>query len=74
MLAACLAAEACGVPAYLLATRDKFLDARKPVIEEDDPQKLWDEAPAGVRVVNEHFEEVPLRLVTLLNSKAHEAF
>jgi translation initiation factor 2B subunit (eIF-2B alpha/beta/delta family) len=64
MLAA--AAARAGVPAYVLATRDKFVDARVARllrIEAHDPAEVWDGAPPGVVVCNAYFERVPLDLV-----------
>jgi translation initiation factor 2B subunit (eIF-2B alpha/beta/delta family) len=65
MLAA--AAAAAGVPVYVAATRDKFVDT--PVaallrVESRDPAEVWGGAPAGVSVRNAYFERVPLALVS----------
>ncbi len=65
MLAAAAAQH--GVPVYVVATRDKFMDARASRllrIVEHDPQDVWDDAPSGVVVRNAWFERVPVGLVT----------
>ncbi len=65
MLAA--AASRIGVPFYVAATRDKFMDARAARllrIVEHNPRAVWDEAPAGVRVRNAWFEKVPADLLS----------
>jgi translation initiation factor 2B subunit (eIF-2B alpha/beta/delta family) len=65
MLAA--AAARLGVPIYVVAARDKFMDpraARLLRIVEHDPRAVWDEAPAGVVVRNAWFERVPGDLLT----------
>jgi translation initiation factor eIF-2B subunit delta len=64
MLAA--AAAQAGVPVFVAATRDKFMDrraARLLGIVEHDPRELWDGPPAGVTVCNAWFERVPIDLV-----------
>ena len=69
MLAA--AATYHGVPVYVVATRDKFVDdviagqlGERPV----DPREVWDSAPEGVRLHNSYFETTPLDLVTAVIS------
>ena len=60
MLAA-VAAER-GVPVYVAATRDKFMDSRAARllrIGEHEPSVVWDTAPPGVAVRNVWFERVP---------------
>ncbi len=60
MLAA--AAGEQGVPVYVAAARDKFMDpraARLLRIVEHDPRKVWEDAPSGVAVRNAWFERVP---------------
>ena len=60
MLAA-VAAER-GVPVYVAATRDKFMDSRAARllrIVEHEPSEVWDTAPPGVAVRNVWFERVP---------------
>ncbi len=66
-----LAAAACrqGVPVYVAATRDKFLDdtlAARLTIRAAPPAEIWDAPPAGVDVRNCYFEEVPLDLITVV--------
>lgn len=58
-----VAASTAGVPAYVLATRDKFVPlplAGFLSIVEHDPREVWDAPPPGVRVGNPYFERVPL--------------
>ncbi len=65
MLAA--AAARVGVPVYVAATRDKFLDARAArllQIVEHDPSGVWEEPPPGVTVRNIYFERLPIDLLT----------
>ena len=65
MLAAAAAQH--GVPVYVAAARDKFMDARAARllrIVDHDPREVWDEAPPGVAVRNAWFERVPRGLVT----------
>ena len=62
-----------GVPVYVLATRDKFTDARilsRLAIREGDPAEIWPHAPAGVQVRNPYFEAVPLDLVSAVITDA----
>ena len=61
------AAGLTGTAVYVLATRDKFLDAEAGEalrIEEHDPREVWDGAPPGVTVANPYFEKVPIQLAT----------
>jgi translation initiation factor 2B subunit (eIF-2B alpha/beta/delta family) len=59
----CAAAELAGIPAYVVAGRDKCAG---PVIapllrlRHDDPATLWPDAPAGIEIRNPLFERVPL--------------
>jgi HSP20 family molecular chaperone IbpA len=65
MLAA--AATHHGVPVYVAATRDKFVDeklAGRLQERTHDPKEVWDSAPEGVQVHNCYFEATPLELVT----------
>ena len=59
------AAGAAGVPAYVAATRDKFvMPALWPrlTIRDEPPAEVWDTPPANVLVRNPYFETVPLDL------------
>jgi translation initiation factor 2B subunit (eIF-2B alpha/beta/delta family) len=63
MLAA--AAARLGVPVYVVATRDKFVDARVAEllgIADHDSAEVWDGPPGGVAVRNPYFERVGLDL------------
>jgi translation initiation factor 2B subunit (eIF-2B alpha/beta/delta family) len=65
MLAA--AAARVGVPVYVAATRDKFVDARVAGllrIVDHDPSAVWDGPPPGVAVRNVYFERMPIDLVS----------
>jgi translation initiation factor 2B subunit (eIF-2B alpha/beta/delta family) len=65
MLAAIAARH--GVPVYVAATRDKFLNdtlAGRLAIRSGDAGEIWDAPPPGVEVRNPYFETVPLELVT----------
>ncbi len=65
MLAAAAARE--GVPVYVAATRDKFMDARASrllQVVEHDPRNLWNDSPTGITVRNAWFERVPMDLLT----------
>jgi translation initiation factor 2B subunit (eIF-2B alpha/beta/delta family) len=65
MLAA--AAGRVGVPVYVAATREKFLDARVAGllrIPEHGPAEVWNGAPPGVAVRNVYFERMPIDLVS----------
>jgi translation initiation factor 2B subunit (eIF-2B alpha/beta/delta family) len=56
-----------GVPCYVVATRDKFVDARIGEalhLEQREPSELWSDAPARIRVRNAYFERVPIDMVT----------
>jgi translation initiation factor 2B subunit (eIF-2B alpha/beta/delta family) len=59
------AADAAGVPVYVLCDGTKILPPGFPQIVEDDrpAAEVW-KAPAGVTVWNRYFEVVPLGLVT----------
>ncbi len=62
----CAAAELEGVPAYVVAGREKCVApaiAARLRLRDDDPRTLWDDPPAGVRVVNPLFERVALERV-----------
>lgn len=65
--AAVLSIHALSIPAFVLASRDKFLSdtlgARLP-LGEGPPGEVWPEAPAGVKVRNPYFERIPAALVT----------
>ena len=65
MLAA--AAARVGVPVYVVATRDKFVDARVAGllrIVDRNPSEVWDGPPPGVAVRNVYFERMPIDLVS----------
>jgi translation initiation factor 2B subunit (eIF-2B alpha/beta/delta family) len=65
-LALASAASVAGVPAFVLATRDKFLPgplASRLAVAEHDPAEVWPAHPEGVSVRNPYFERVPLHLV-----------
>jgi translation initiation factor 2B subunit (eIF-2B alpha/beta/delta family) len=67
------AAARAGVPVYVAATRDKFMDARVATlleIVEHDPAEVWDGPPAGVTVRNSYFERLPIDLVAGIVSDA----
>jgi translation initiation factor 2B subunit (eIF-2B alpha/beta/delta family) len=71
MLAA--AAAHAGVPVYVAATRDKFVDprvARLLRMVEREAAQVWDGPPAGVTVRNPCFEKVGLDLVTAVVTDA----
>lgn len=56
-----------GVPVYVVATRDKFVDRALAAVlrvREGEASEIWDGAPAGVAVRNPYFEHTPLDLVT----------
>jgi translation initiation factor 2B subunit (eIF-2B alpha/beta/delta family) len=64
MLAA--AAARVGVPVYVAATRDKFVDGRVAGllrIVEHDAAEVWGGSPPGVTVRNAYFERMPIDLV-----------
>jgi translation initiation factor 2B subunit (eIF-2B alpha/beta/delta family) len=55
-----------GVPAYLLAGREKFLPDRLAALVSlsgGPPGELWEAPPAGVDVRNCYFERIPLEFV-----------
>jgi translation initiation factor 2B subunit (eIF-2B alpha/beta/delta family) len=61
------AASRAGVPVYVAATRDKFVDARVAqllAVVEHEPAEVWDGPPAGVAVRNPYFERVGIDLVS----------
>ena len=61
------AAGAAGVPAYVAATRDKFVMPalwRRLTIRDEPADEVWDTPPANVLVRNPYFEIVPLDLVS----------
>jgi translation initiation factor 2B subunit (eIF-2B alpha/beta/delta family) len=60
--ATALAAREHSVPVHALAGRRKFLPASTPVlrIDEQNPDEVWREPPAGVRPRNVYFELVPM--------------
>jgi translation initiation factor 2B subunit (eIF-2B alpha/beta/delta family) len=65
MLAA--AASLCGVPVYVVASRDKFcaLTLAAFIIPRDGVRaEIWDAPPRGIVVRNPYFERVPMDLVT----------
>jgi len=71
MLAA--AAARVGVPVYVAAARDKFVDprvARLLRIAEHGAGGVWEAAPAGVTVRNAWFEQVPTDLLSAVVSDA----
>jgi translation initiation factor 2B subunit (eIF-2B alpha/beta/delta family) len=59
------AADAAGVPVYVLCDETKILPPGFPQIVDDDrpASEVW-KAPAGVRVWNRYFETLPLEKVT----------
>jgi translation initiation factor 2B subunit (eIF-2B alpha/beta/delta family) len=66
-------AERVGVPVYVAATSDKFLDARVAAalpIESREPGEVWEAVPAGVAVENRYFEKTPLGWVSGVFSDA----
>lgn len=71
MLAA--TASMTGVPVYVAATRDKFVDARVARllrIPTHDPAEIWNTPPPGVTVRHPCFERVPIDWVTLVVTDA----
>lgn len=55
-----------GVPSYVVASRDKFIDdvlvdELRP--REGPPEEVWEHPPRGVTVTNPYFERVPVELV-----------
>jgi translation initiation factor 2B subunit (eIF-2B alpha/beta/delta family) len=64
--ALCAAALLAGVPAYVVAGREKCVAppiAGVLALRADAPSTLWPDPPPGVRVVNPLFERVPLERV-----------
>jgi translation initiation factor 2B subunit (eIF-2B alpha/beta/delta family) len=62
----CAAAELAGIPAYVVAGRDKCVAddlAGLLTLRDDEPSSLWDNPPAGIDVSNPLFEKVPLERV-----------
>lgn len=62
-----------GTPAFVLATRDKFLSAAvadRLAIVERAADEVWDAAPPGVHVHNAYFERVPLDLLAAIVTDA----
>lgn len=60
------AAELAGIPAYVVAGREKCVPpelARLLTLRHDDPATLWKDAPAGVGVLNPLFEKVAFERV-----------
>ena len=56
-------AASLGVPAYVVASRDKFINsilAAELRPNEGPPEEIWDAAPLGVTVANPYFERVPI--------------
>jgi translation initiation factor 2B subunit (eIF-2B alpha/beta/delta family) len=67
------AASLAGVPVYVAATRDKFVDARVARLVKlvpRDPAAVWDAPPPGVAVHNVVLEKVPVDLVTAVLTDA----
>ena len=65
MLAA--AAELRGLPVYVVASQDKFLDAAAAMrleLRDGAPAEVWSEAVGGVRVRNPYFERIPVDRIT----------
>jgi translation initiation factor 2B subunit (eIF-2B alpha/beta/delta family) len=63
------AAAQAGTPVYVLASREKFLDADTAAwfrIEDHDPREVWDSAPPNIIVRNPYFERVPRELATAI--------
>jgi translation initiation factor 2B subunit (eIF-2B alpha/beta/delta family) len=60
-----------GIPVYVLATRDKFVNARlagRLTLREGDADELWPAPPPGIVVRNPYFEAIPLDLVSAVVS------
>ncbi len=56
-------AASLGVPGYVIASRDKFIDERlgtKLKILDGLPDDVWASAPAGVSILNPYFERIPI--------------
>jgi ribose 1,5-bisphosphate isomerase len=54
-------------PLYVMGTVLKLNPAtvyKKPKIEMRDPKEIWEEAPAGVKVINPAFEIIPHEFIT----------
>jgi translation initiation factor 2B subunit (eIF-2B alpha/beta/delta family) len=69
MLAA--AATQQGVPVYVIATRDKFVNhdlAERLTVRRGDASEIWEHPPPGVDVQNPYFESTSLDLVTAVIS------
>ena len=65
--ALCALAASVGVPVYVLAGREKILDASRFAslsLRRADPAEVWPHGHPGVLVQNPYFELVPLRLVS----------
>jgi translation initiation factor 2B subunit (eIF-2B alpha/beta/delta family) len=62
-----LAAKEMAVPFYVLASSEKVLPAQFPFAlreESRDPMEVWDNALAGLEVINVYYDLTPLELVT----------
>ena len=63
------AAQHAGVPVYVAATREKFVNrdvAARLAHRDAAPAEVWDAAPRGATVRNPYFESIPLDLVSML--------
>jgi translation initiation factor 2B subunit (eIF-2B alpha/beta/delta family) len=64
------AATATGVPVFVLASREKFVDARDfaagALRVQGEPGEIWTPADPAIRIENPTFELVPLELADLL--------
>ncbi|HEY7543807.1 MAG TPA: translation initiation factor eIF-2B, partial [Blastocatellia bacterium] len=58
-----LAAAENNIPVYALADATKFINIAADE-ESRDPDELWADAPAGIRIINRYFEPAPLDLFT----------
>jgi len=67
--ALCAVAATTGVPAYVLAGREKLLDGRtfdELTLKEGEPGEVYDGPSAGPHARNPYFERVPLELISTL--------
>jgi translation initiation factor 2B subunit (eIF-2B alpha/beta/delta family) len=71
--ALCALASSQGVPVYVLAGREKLLnalDVARLELAEGHPDEVSEQPPAGVSVRNPYFERVPLNLATIVITDA----
>ena len=62
-----------GVPAYVVAVRDAFVDGEAATLlspVEGPGAEVWEHPPAGVRVVNPYFESVPVEMFAAFVTEA----